>query len=410
MRKATVLFSVLLLLVGLSAAVTTTKLSGYRQPHEYSAASVAESPIEIPRIRYYKVHGQPYAEVRIKNEGNNFLGGAVSVSTKRFEKAKSLNLKPGETATRTFSFDKLYDHRLRVSYRTMDQGELEWRFFSIPPSYVSGRGPPEISVERMEYHNADTEPLSDDYLLLKLSFDRHPPVNVSARVKTPHGVQTTSFSMNYPGLVKIQGLYRDHNGNIIQPPRGNFDIEVDVKGVKQRGTMLRSDPDDTVSKSFKLRELADDPVKLPLHKGWNMVSSAHGLKIGDITDDCDIGSYKGHISWQYSGGWNHKRGIPSTQGTFVWARESCEASITQSHADANAGKNLKQGWNIISVPRPMTLNEINGCGFLDYKGTPVWHYSGDGEWQRHGGSVNDLKPDKGYYVYATSSCRMSFSG
>lgn len=163
----------------------------------------------------------------------------------------------------------------------------------------------------------------------------------------------------------------------------------------------------------------DRQKEIHLDEGWNMISSPFqsvGFYLEGVRDDCQLRQYDSSYAWFYNGGWKHPNAFAPTQGVLIYSTSSCNAKINEiswpvSGDPVENDKELKRGWNMISVPEPMTLSEIEGsCKFLDYEGTPVWHYMGDLGWQQLGRSTNELKPEKGYYVKVESACSLDFEG
>jgi hypothetical protein len=146
-----------------------------------------------------------------------------------------------------------------------------------------------------------------------------------------------------------------------------------------------------------------------LRKGWNMVS-ASGLQLTDLTGQCEIDSFKGNKLWGYKGEWTHHTEYSSGLGVYVKSAEDCnaEVEVSSDHSEPSA-QDLEAGWNLVSVPRRMSLEEAGGnCEFEEFNGASVWYYSPNKDWSKFKVSDRKINPEKGFFVKAKNDCSLDF--
>jgi|APHM01.1.fsa_nt_gi hypothetical protein len=159
---------------------------------------------------------------------------------------------------------------------------------------------------------------------------------------------------------------------------------------------------------------AAETETVELNEGWNIISSPFGgtsLNIENIEAQCNLANYDGELSWMYGGNWEHPQTIKPQEGVLLYSLGYCSAEVDSESGedvDITEPKQLKSGWNMISVPKEMEVNDISSdCTFLYRGGKSVWEYK-SGEWETNNLS-HELKPKKGYYVSVTRDCEMYFN-
>lgn len=323
----------------------------------------------------------------------------------------------------------------RTSYRIKHNGEvlgsgntLDETGLDVPePSHeeFSGYGTHTLILE---YENSNGKVLKakDSFEVEEAEQnDTEQEFNLKVVAKDESGAREQGVKVTVNGETR-ETIYSGIQGFQLTP--GEYELKAEKEGFETfRQTVEITDHDTRVS--FQLRKEDEERNRtgnrmhsLNLHQGWNMISvpemeystPADGFYISDIQDDCRLEEYQGHVAWQYNDGWKHPSAVESAQGVMVYSETGCKAEIDAQKwpvtGDPVKGeRQLEKGWNMISVPRKLTLSEIGGdCEFESYDRTPVWHYLGNNEWQRLGMSVNPLRPSRGYYVYASESCQISF--
>ncbi len=152
-------------------------------------------------------------------------------------------------------------------------------------------------------------------------------------------------------------------------------------------------------------------VEINLQEGWNMISSSAELEIDveDIEKGCSIAPFDGKKTLYYrEGRWGSHDNLKDSYGYFVKSDSDCSFEVlSDENPIASETQRLSKGWNTVSVPESMSLEEARGdCSFERFRGAHVWHY-GDGEWQQLG-TEEELNPMKGYYVNVASACTLNF--
>jgi hypothetical protein len=268
---------------------------------------------------------------------------------------------------------------------------------------------------RVNVENADieltVENLEETKKLLDVTYSYGPADRVEPNgwhqqtedIRLPPGEKEVRHSLN---LEKLD----------IEEGKSRVDVEVDLNA--HDSTYSREGTIEVEKQKNQESGGQRENPEITLEEGWNLVSvpeqtstrgpSIQGFYLSELEQACNLETYEGEKTWMYSGSWEHPTAVSSHQGVLVKAGESCTTDIDSwpaSGSPVDRPRKLEGGWNMISVPEPMSLNEYKGdCELVSREGAPLHALYGD-SFSKLGFS-HQMRPGEGYYVYAQGECKI----